>query len=68
MHAYDLSRLRMGRDAYLSDAGARYDRLVSNNASLIIDIIAGMLIVAVIVGAYEVVGLILRKVINRVSV
>jgi hypothetical protein len=65
MHIHHARVVQMGREAFLTKQGARYDRLFAHPASIIIELIAGLFLLGVLFAAYELIALVVLKILEK---
>ncbi len=66
-HILDVHRSQMGQSAYLANESARYDRYLAHPHSIIINLLANMILIGVVLAAYELVAFVVLKIMVRIN-
>ena len=57
----------MGREAFLAKETARYDRDFANPHSIVIEVIAGLILIGICLAAYELIAFAVLKILERIN-
>lgn len=67
IHAMQAREALMGREAYLAKQAAIYDQHAAHPHLLVIPIIAGLIMACIYFGIYELLALVIRKILDRIN-
>ena len=67
IHVMRAQEALMGREAYLAKQAARYDHHAAHPDLLVIPIIAGLIMACIYFGIYELLALVIRKVLEKLN-
>jgi hypothetical protein len=67
IHSMRAREALMGREAYLAKQAASYDQHAAHPDMLVISIIAGLIMACIYFGIYELLALVVRKILDKIN-